>query len=128
MQSKYLIIIIVIVCAVAAFLVFHYYFSIYEVVYLIEPQKKLFADNNSFLTIKAKPLNAFGVKAPFRNAPCKIKIIEGKDLIDIIELNENEGYIKIKAKNLTGTIIIQIKSKFALLPTEFQINIEPNLT
>lgn len=101
---------------------FLYIFNIYEVTYTIKPQS-LYADSNSTVMISSKPVNAFGWKAPFRNAHAYFDIKEGKDLIDILSEDNYKGILVLKAKNKPGKIIVYVKSDCALLPSSFEINI-----
>ncbi|MDP2302727.1 MAG: hypothetical protein Q8N03_09945 [Ignavibacteria bacterium] len=106
--------------------VHHYIFSIYELTYQ-QNTTKLFADEQSILIIEAIPVNALGKKAPFRNANTKFEIREGSDLVDVLINDYESGIIKIRAKSRTGKVVIHSKSQFSLLPTSFEILIEPNL-
>ena len=105
---------------------YHYIFSIYEVTYKITPDK-LYADNSSTIIIEAIPINSFGWKAPLRKSHAEFKFNEGKDLIDIISIDNDTGILKLKAKDKSGKISISIKSKFSLLPSTIEIIIEPNI-
>jgi hypothetical protein len=105
---------------------FQYLISIYEVDISVEPAV-LYADNISECTIKTTPLNSLGWSVPFRKAPAQIEVREGKDLVEIIELDETRGIIKIRAKETTGTVVIYIKPEKALLPSSVEIIILPNL-
>jgi hypothetical protein len=106
--------------------VHHYIFSIYELTYQ-QNTSRLFADEQSILEIYAIPVNALGMKAPFRNANTKYEIREGKDLVDVLINDYKSGKLKLRAKNRTGKVVIYSKSQFSLLPTSFEIVIEPNL-
>jgi hypothetical protein len=120
----YLILIIVIL--IAAFAAFHYIFSIYEVIYKITPDK-LYADNSSTIVIEAIPVNSLGWKAPFRKSYSSFTIIEGNDLVQIISLNNEQGILKLKARDKAGKVSVTIISKYSLLPSTIEIIIEPNL-
>lgn len=125
-MEKKKIYLIVLISAVILFLFGKMYlFNIYEVDYDIHP-KGLYADNQSTLEIRTIPLNAFGWKAPLRSADAEFEIREGAELIEVIKIDKENGYIKIKAKDKIGKVSIYVKSKFSLLPTVFDINIEPN--
>lgn len=104
---------------------YQYLFSIYEVEISVEPGA-LYADNKSVCLIKTIPLNSFGVKAPLRKASAAFEIKEGRDLIEITELDEINGILKIKATEKTGTVIIYIKPEKAILPSSVEIKIFPN--
>jgi len=103
---------------------FLYIFNIYEVNYTVKPQS-LFADSKSVITISSKPINAFGWKAPFREAPADFKIKEGKELTDILAEDSRKGILILKAKNKPGKIVIYAKSRYALFPSSFEIIIYP---
>ncbi|MFA6980170.1 MAG: hypothetical protein WC209_12700 [Ignavibacteriaceae bacterium] len=112
--------------AVIVLLAHQYIFSIYEVEYKISSHV-LYLNSDAKVVIEAVPVNSFGFRAPFRNSSTKFSVIQGNDLIDIEENNYDKGRFVIKAKNEPGTVIIRAKSKFSLLPTEFEIKIVPNL-
>ncbi|MEO8399702.1 MAG: hypothetical protein ABI550_07805 [Ignavibacteriaceae bacterium] len=111
--------------AILGFFIYQYIFSIYEVTYLIKPEK-LFADNHSTVSILAEPLNSFGLKAPFRNSYTDFEITEGEELIEVILEDKETGKLIIKAKDKTGKVVIHIKTKYALLPSSVEILIYPN--
>ncbi len=116
----------VVVFSLFALLTHQYIFSVYEVEYKIS-SRILYLYSDSKIEIEAVPVNSLGFRAPFRNSHTKFSVIEGKDLIEIVENNYEKGKLIIKAKNESGTVVIRVKSKFSLLPTEFEIKIIPNL-
>jgi hypothetical protein len=105
---------------------FFYVFNIYEVIYLVQPDS-LYADNHSTATITAQPINSFGWAIPFRKVAAEFEIKEGNDLVEIILKNNEDGKMKLRAKNKTGTVVVFIKSKYALLPSSVEIHIYQNL-
>jgi hypothetical protein len=115
----------VIVLIIIILFVYQYLFSIYEVTYSVEP-KILYADNKSETVIEVIPLNAWGWRAPLRNAPAKFEIKEGADLIEIIQQYNEKGMLILKAKSSSGKVIILVRPKTALLPTSIEIIIHPN--
>ena len=119
-------IIFIIILFIIGFSVYHYIFSIYEVIYKITPEK-LYADNSSTIVIEAVPINSFGWRAPFRKPHAEFKFNEGEDLIDILSLNNNNGVLKLKAKDRSGKVSITIKSIYSLLPSTIEIIIESNI-
>ncbi|MFO7446937.1 MAG: hypothetical protein R6W90_11255 [Ignavibacteriaceae bacterium] len=119
-------IIVTILLAIIALLAYQYIFTIYEVTFSVEP-KELFTDNQSTVTIAVVPLNAFGWEAPFRSSSAEFKITEGKNLIEVISVNNENGVLIIKAKSLPGKVVILIKSKNALLPSPVEIPVHPNI-
>ena len=107
------------------FLIYHFVFSIYEVTYKTG-SNRIYADNESVVEINAIPVNSFGVRAPFRKVYAGFIIKEGAELVEVIKKDEETGKIILKSKAKTGIVIIHINSKYAILPTEIQINIIPN--
>lgn len=118
--------IIILLAAIMVLIGFQYLISIYEVQITAIPDS-LYADNKSECKIEAVPLNSLGMKALFRNASAKIEIREGKDLVEIIILDEKKGVIKLRAKDRPGIVVIFIKPEKALLPTSVEIKILPNV-
>jgi len=101
------------------------YFFLYNI-YGVEIKKStdnLYADFDSEMTIKIYPVNALGKKAWFRKTSAHFEIIEGFDLISILENNPDDGMLKIKANGRTGIVGIKIKSIHSLFPdyVEFEI-------
>ena len=117
---------VIVLMSLFALLAHQYIFSIYEVEYKIS-SRVLYLNSDSKIVLEAIPVNSFGFRAPFRNSYTKFSIIQGKDLIEIEENNYEKGILIIKAKAEPGTVVIRVKSKFSLLPTEFEIKIVPNL-
>jgi hypothetical protein len=127
MRRYQIYLIILLLLAIAALLSFQYLFSIYEVDIRVTPPE-LYADNKSECIIEAVPLNSFGMKVPFRNSSAGIEIREGTDLVEIIEINEQKGFIRIRAGHKPGTVVIFIKPEKSLLPSPVEIRINPNIT
>lgn len=125
MEKKEIIFIVIILLMVIAFLVYNYVFNIYEVNYEVST-KEIFADNQFVVKINVFPVNGLGFKAPLRKLDVKFYITEGKELIDIVKLDEEYGQIILKAKNQTGKVVIKFKSKYSLFPSVVEINILPN--
>lgn len=125
MKGTKIYLILFLIILAAALFCYNYIFNIYEVTYNLS-SNSLFADNKSTVTISTIPLNAFGWKAPLRNAPTNFEIREGKYLVEIIFQNNKNGILTLKAKNKTGQIVVFVKSKYALLPSSFEIPIYPN--
>ncbi len=125
MEKKEIIFVMIIILIVIGFLFYNYIFNIYEVNYDVST-KEIFADNQSVVKINVFPVNGLGFKVPFRKSNVKFYITEGKELIDIIKLDENSGEIILKAKNQTGKVVIKFKSKYSLFPSIVEINILPN--
>ena len=87
--------------------------------------QNLFADHNSEMTIEVVPINALGNKAIFRKSSATFTIVEGSELIEVIENNPNTGILKIKSKGKPGLVGIKIKSEHSLLPEYIEIEILP---
>ncbi len=85
--------------------------------------QNLYADTSSEITIEVIPVNALGKKAWFRKSSATFEIVEGLELIEIIERNEESGFIKIRSKGEVGLVGIKIKSEHSLLPEYIEIEI-----
>lgn len=85
--------------------------------------QNLYADTTSEITIEVFPINALGKKALFRKSSATFEIVEGLELIEIIEQNEELGFIKIRSKGEAGLVGIKIKSEHSLLPEYIEIEI-----
>jgi len=118
--------VVFVVVSLLALLVHQYIFSIYEVEYTVSSHV-LYLDANSRLTITSVPVNSLGFRAPFRNSFTKFSIVQGKELVEIVEANYESGLLVLRPKNEPGTVIVRAKSKYSLLPTEFEIKILRNL-
>ncbi|MDR3627807.1 MAG: hypothetical protein P4L45_13280 [Ignavibacteriaceae bacterium] len=105
--------------------VFYYVFNVYETEIEIKP-KELFADNHSVTTISIYPVNALGLRIPFRKINAGFEINEGKDLVEIVKEDDRSGCIVLRAKNKTGKVVVYVKSKYSLLPSLIEINVYPN--
>ncbi len=114
------------VLMIAGLLVYYYLFNIYEVTFSVHP-KDLYADGQSTVTIKVVPLNALGSRALFRKSPAEFSIRKGRDLVDVVKIDDAEGTMVLRAKNTAGKVIVYVKPKHALLPSPVEINIYPNL-
>ena len=112
---------------IVSFCLWQYVFNIYEVEIGLEP-KELFADDTSTLTVKVIPINSFGKRAPLRTVECIFQIIEGKELVDIIEQNQSVGEIIFKAKSNIGKLVLKIRTGYSVAPMLVEINIQKNLT
>lgn len=126
MTDKLIYLIISVVVLMASLFVWQYILAIYEVRFEVNPQE-LYADNESFIDIKAVPINSFGFQAPFRVAEISYIIEYGKDLVEIEE-NLAEGKLRILSKDKTGSLVITVKSKYSLMPTKIEIIINSNFT
>lgn len=85
--------------------------------------QNLYTDTSSEITIEVFPINALGKKAWFRKSSATFEIVEGLELIEIIEQNKELGIIKIRSKGETGLVGIKIKSEHSLLPEYIEIEI-----
>ncbi len=111
----------------ATILIWKYYFNIYEVE-CIADKNYIWADNQSQVIIKCVVINSFGLKIPFRNIYAVFRIIEGQNLVDIIEADESNGILILKARFEEGKVVVKINSKYSLLPNLVDINIVKNLS
>ncbi len=107
-----------VVLIIISFLIFNYYFSIYEVTFGKVPEKVKIGDS---VTISLTPINGAGTKVPFRTSPFEIKFIEGESTIKTVVDNSTEGEYIFKVTS-PGNIKLLVTPKHALKPTLFEIN------
>jgi hypothetical protein len=85
--------------------------------------QNLYADTSSEITIEVFPINALGKKAWFRKSSATFELIEGVNLVDVIEYDKESGFLKIRSKGEAGLVGIKIKSEHSLLPEYIEIEI-----
>jgi hypothetical protein len=89
---------------------------------------QLYAVQSELMFIEVVPINALGTRALFRNSSASFEVIEGLNLIEIVEENNSKGLLKIRSKGQAGVVGIKIKSQYSLLPEYLEIKILPLLT
>ena len=115
-------IVIVLIIILAGLFAYLFVFKIYEVTYTVNPES-LFADNQSVITLSAEAVNSFGWKILFRKVPAYFQIKEGKNLVNIVFEDDERGILKLKAKDKVGTVIVYVRTRYALLPSSIAIQI-----
>lgn len=112
--------------AILVLMILGYYFlyNIYEIEVEIVP-KQLYADINSSTEIKVIPINALGYRAIFRSTNSDFEIIEGKELVEIISIDNANGSMKLKSKGIQGKVGIKIYCRNSLFPQYIEILILP---
>ncbi len=125
MKNHLITLVIVILIVIIGLASYSYIFKIYETKVETSAQS-LFADNNSKAIITAVPINALGLRVPFRKVRTRFEIYEGRSLVHVISEDEHSGKLILQAKDKSGKIIIFVKPELALLPTMIEINIYPN--
>ncbi len=99
-----------------------YVFNVYGDVIKKHPEN-LFADHSSTIKIEVIPVNAFGWKIPFRYSTAEFIFLEGESLIEIVELDQKNGFIILRSKGTSGKVEISIKSQFSLFPNLIRFEI-----
>jgi hypothetical protein len=102
----------------AAFLIYNYYFSIYEVTFDSVPKSVKPGDT---VTIHLTPINGAGFKVPFRTSPFEYKFIEGESIVNRVTDKANEGELVFFVSS-PGNLKLLVTPKHALKPTLFEIN------
>lgn len=120
MKTQYIIIIIVLL--ITAYFLKQYVFNIYEVTFSLSP-KALYADGESKIRVEAVPVNAFGFRAPLRKVAVVFDIMEGKDLVEIVNSDLPDGFIVLKARAGSGKVVLRARSEFQLLPALIEIQV-----
>ncbi len=124
MRQKITAIYILIFFILITTLSYYFLYNIYGDEIMREPQN-LSADPTSEMKISVVPVNALGWKAILRKSTASFEIIEGKDLIEIVERKDVEGIIRIRSNGRSGTVGIKIKSEHSLFPEYVEIHIIP---
>lgn len=124
MRQKIIAVYVLIFLVLLVILSYYFLYNIYGNEIRRQPVN-LYADLSSEMTIKVVPINALGWRAILRSSSAKFDIIDGKELIYVVETNEAEGTIRIRSKGKTGTVGIKIKSQNSLFPDYVEIQILP---
>ncbi|MCU7496955.1 MAG: hypothetical protein HF314_09145 [Ignavibacteria bacterium] len=124
MKTQYIIALIVLL--IVSYFLKQYVFNIYEVTFSLS-QKALYADGESTIRIEAVPVNAFGFRAPLRKVAVVFDIIEGKDLVEVLDSNLPDGVIVLKARSSSGKVVLRARSEFQLLPAIIEIPVLSSL-
>jgi hypothetical protein len=122
MRKKIILIYLSITVSIVLLGGYFFLYNIYGSEVRRSPQN-LYADISSEMTIEVIPINALGKKAWFRNSSATFELIEGANLVDVIEFYKELGLIKIRSKGKTGLVGIKIKSEHSLLPEYIEIEI-----
>ena len=112
------------ILTITGIFLYYFVFNIYEVEIISIP-KVVFADPSSQITVTIKPVNALGWEVPLRKASGTFMITEGKDNVEIILINEEEGFITLRSKGVVGTVSIYVESEFSLFPSYIEIKFLP---
>ena len=122
MRNKIILIYLTITVFVLLLAGYFFLYNIYGSEVIRNPQN-LYAQSSSEMIIEVIPINAMGKKALFRSSSAVFEIVEGIDLIEIIEYTKEIGFIKIRSKGKAGLVGIKIKSQHSLLPEYIEIEI-----
>lgn len=112
------------ILTITGIFLYYFVFNIYEVEIISIP-KVVFADPSSQITVKIKPVNALGWEVPLRKVSGTFMITEGKDNVEIILINEEEGFITLRSKGVVGVVSIYVESEFSLFPSYIEIKFLP---
>lgn len=105
-------------------LTYNYLIKIYEVKVELKP-KNLYTDINSTIEIQVIPINALGFKALFRSTKSSFEIVEGEELIQIINSDSKESKLILKSRGKEGKVGIKVFSEHSLFPQYIEIAILP---
>ncbi|MCU0342352.1 MAG: hypothetical protein MUF28_00865 [Ignavibacterium sp.] len=122
MRKKIVLIYLLILLILLFICGYYFIYNIYGSAIRRTPQN-LFADTTSEMLIEVVPVNALGKKAWFRNSSATFELIEGVNLVEIIEYNKELGFLKIRSRGKAGLVGIKIKSEHSLLPEYIEIEI-----
>ena len=114
---------IIVLVFLLSFFVWHFFLSIYEVKFNTSVEGSILKCNSEII-IKTIGVNSLGWELPFRKIESKVEIIDGKDLV---ELSQLENSIKIKTLNTEGKLAIKASPNLSLNPTKFSYKIVKSL-
>jgi len=122
-----MLIIVIFLFLIVLITIYHHLFSIYEVEINLYPQK-VYSGKTCEVNISAIAINALGKRILFRSIYTNFKINSGRDLIDDLLIDSKKGKMILKVKGNPGKIVVYVKCKYALFPSEVEIPILPNLS
>lgn len=123
MLKSILIPILILVLVIAlSLVVWHLFFSIYEVKYSLNFSNNSIKTNSKFV-IESYGLNSLGQKLGWRKINNSVKILEGDEFVKEILVSKQNQIIILTNSN-TGKIILKVESKFSLNPAIFTFLVE----
>ena len=123
MLKSILIPILILVLVIAlSLVVWHFFFSIYEVKYSLNFSNNSIKTNSKFV-IESYGLNSLGQKLGWRKINNSVKILEGDEFVKEILVSKQNQIIFLTNSN-TGKIILKVESKFSLNPAIFTFLVE----
>jgi hypothetical protein len=120
MLKNYMMIILIVVFLIAFSAVYHFLFSIYEVEVKTNFIKN-YSGDTSDVKVSVIPINSLGKKIIFRKVHAEFEITSGANFADIILCNKKKGKMVLRVNRNRDVIIVRVKSKYALMPSEVEI-------
>lgn len=96
-----------------------YVFNIYEVDFRFPAETK----PGSTFKITIIPLNSLGKKVPFRSVSYELKILEGKDLISVLD-DDKKGTVGISVGEKNGLIKLYVRTDKSAAPSIIEIPVK----
>lgn len=127
MNRGQVIIIILLISVLGIFSIYNFIFKTENYSVKIEP-KILSPDNKSICVIHLKPQNFFGLFIPFKSVNSQFRIVEGKDLVDVVSFESEISKLILRAKEKPGKVRIQFIVRDVPLPIECELLIIENVT
>lgn len=101
--------------------------NIYEVDYKVISKEKYISTFSDF-KIDAIPINSFGKRVPFKIVESELIVIEGNELVKIIDNGKLSGRCILKTNEQPGKVLLKFKSNYSLCPSIKEINIQKKFT
>ncbi len=120
MSYKVILVTLGILILIVGFILWQYIFNIYEVSVKSNKQK-IYTDEKSLIKIKAFPLNAWGFRTPLREISADFEIMEGAELVEIVEKTANK--FRLRSKGIPGKVTVKMESNRSLKTTLVEISI-----
>lgn len=105
----------------AVFLIWHYYFSIYELKAVISPESGIKACSK--VTVKYIPINVWGMKVVFRKPDVEFIVDNPEGLIVPGSISTEPDKFTFTAGNNPGVLVLKCKSRYFISTNILKIEI-----
>jgi len=92
------ILLLILIISISAYIIWYFYYNIYETKTFIIPSKNIYYVDDE-VTIKVSGINSFGKIIEIKSIESHFIFLEGKNLVDIKNLNTENGEINFIVKS-----------------------------
>lgn len=104
---------------IAGYLIWYFFFNVYEVDYLLEPEKKIYDAGDSVI-VTAVGVNAFGNFIKKREVAVDFEILNGNDILTTEKTSVNS--LKVLFTE-AGSAEIKFNTKYSLKPSVMKFTV-----